>query len=65
MKNTKEIFGKIKNIILWFSILISIYILFSEFLNIGFLKSLVIKILALLHIYIFLKVNTSKFLRGF
>lgn len=64
MKNTKVkiIFGKIKNIILITSVILSILILFSDIILNNLFITFVIKLLAIINIYCFCKVNTEKWL---
>lgn len=69
MKNTKvknkiiNILGKIKNIVLWLSVAISILFLLSEIIyNNNILLTLIVKIISILNIYCFATVNTEKWL---
>ncbi len=68
MKNTKvkneviNILWKIKNIVLWLSVAISILFLLSELIYNNILLTLIIKIISILNIYCFATVNTKRFL---
>ena len=59
MKNTKEIFGKIKNIILISVVLFSLLILFSGIIYNNILITLILKLVAIYNIYCFISVNSD------
>lgn len=59
MKNTKEIFGKIKNIILISVVIFSLLILFSDIIYNNIIITLILKLVAIINIYCFLKVNSN------
>jgi hypothetical protein len=70
MKNTKvknkviNILGKIKNIVLWLSVVISILFLLSEIIYNNILLTLIVKIISILNIYCFITANTEKWLNN-
>ena len=59
MKNTKEIFGKIKNIILIASVILSMLILISDIIYNNILITLILKLVAIINIYCFISVNSD------
>ena len=59
MKNTKELFGKIKNIILISVVLFSLLILFSDIIYNNILITLISKLVAIINIYCFVSVNSD------
>lgn len=59
MKNTKELFGKIKNIILISVVLFSLLILFSDIIYNNILITLISKLVAIYNIYCFVSVNSD------
>ena len=58
MKNTKELFGKIKNIILISVVMFSLLILFSDIIY-NILLTLILKLVAIYNIYCFVSVNSD------
>ena len=59
MKNTKELFGKIKNIILISVIMFSLLILVSDVIYNNILLTLIMKLVAIINIYCFISVNSD------
>lgn len=59
MRNTKEILGKIKNIILISVVLFSLLILFSDFIYNSSILTLIAKLVAIYNIYCFISVNSN------
>lgn len=59
MKNTKELFGKIKNILLISVVLFSFLILFSDIIYNNILITLISKLVAIYNIYCFISVNSD------
>lgn len=59
MKNTKEIFGKIKNIILISVVMFSLLILVSDVIYNNILLTLILKLVAICNLYCFLSVNSN------
>ena len=66
MKNTKVkiIFGKIKNIILITSVLLSLLILFSDIILNSLFITFVVKAMAIINIYCFFKVNAERLINN-
>lgn len=64
MKNTKEILGRIKNIILWASVVLSMLILISELIYNNYTITFILKILAILNLYCFFKVNAERLINN-
>lgn len=63
MKNTKEILGKIKNIILISVVMFSLLILFSDVIYNNILLTLILKLVAIYNIYSFCSVNGERLLK--
>lgn len=59
MKNTKEIFGKIKNIMLISVVVFSLLILFSDIIYDNIFITLISKLVAIHNIYCFISVNSD------
>ena len=59
MKNTKEILGKIKNIILISVVMFSLLILVSDFIYNNIFITLILKLVAIINIYCFTSVNSD------
>lgn len=59
MKNTKEIFGKIKNIILISVVILSLLILVSDVIYNNIIITLILKLVAICNIYCFCSVNSD------
>lgn len=67
MKNTKVkiIFGKIKNIILYISLIISVLVLINnDFIFNNFIVEFLVRLLSLINIYCFFKVNAERIING-
>ena len=68
MKNTKAkiiaILGAIKNIILITSVLLCLLILFSDIILNNLFITFVLKLVAIINIYCFLKVNSDKIINN-
>ena len=64
MRNTKEILGRIKNIILISVIMFSLLILFSGFIYNNILTTFIIKLIALINIYSFCSVNAERLINN-
>lgn len=59
MKNTKELFGKIKNLLLISVVLFSLFILVCDIIYNNILLTLIIKLVAIYNIYSFVSVNSD------
>ena len=59
MKNTKELLGKIKNIVLISVVMFSLLILFSDIIYNNILITLILKLVAMYNIYCFISVNSD------
>ena len=59
MRNTKEILGKIKNIILISVVMFSLLILVSDVIYNNILITLISKLVAIINIYCFISVNSD------
>lgn len=59
MRNTKEILGRIKNIILISVVMFSLLILVSDVIYNNILLTLIIKLVAIINIYCFISVNSD------
>lgn len=59
MKNTKELFGKIKNIILISVVIFSLVILFSDIIYNNIIITLILKLVAIYNVYCFISVNSD------
>ena len=59
MKNTKEILGRIKNIILISVVMFSLLILVSDVIYNNIIITLIIKLVAIINIYCFISVNSN------
>lgn len=59
MKNTKEILGKIKNIMLISVVVFSLLILFSDIIYDNIFITLISKLVAIYNIYCFVSVNSD------
>lgn len=63
MRNTKELFGKIKNIILISVVMFSLLILVSDVIYNSIILTLIIKLIAIYNIYSFCSVNGERLLK--
>lgn len=63
MKKTKELFGRIKNVLLISVVLFSLLILFSDIIYNNIFLTLIIKLIALINIYSFCSVNGERLLK--
>ena len=63
MKNTKELFGRIKNIILIASVILSMLILISDIIYNNILITFILKLLAIFNLYCFSSVNAERLLK--
>mgnify|MGYP003305589372 CR=1 FL=1 len=59
MKNTKELLGKIKNIVLISVVMFSLLILFSDIIYNNILITLILKLVAMYNVYCFVSVNSD------
>lgn len=67
MKNTKVkfIFGKIKNIILYISLIISVLVLINDnFIFNSFIMEFLVRLLSIINIYCFFKVNAERLINN-
>ena len=60
MKKTKELFGRVKNILLISVVLFSLLVLISDFIYNSFILTLIIKLVAIYNIYCFCAVNSDR-----
>ena len=63
MRNTKEILGRIKNIILISVVVFSLLILFSDIIYNNIFITLISKLVAIINIYSFCSVNGERLLK--
>lgn len=63
MRKTKELFGRVKNILLISVVLFSLLVLFSDFIYNSFILTLIIKLVAIYNIYSFCSVNGERLLK--
>ena len=63
MRNTKEILGKIKNIVLISVVMFSLFILVCDILYNNILLTLIFKLVAIYNIYSFCSVNGERLLK--
>ena len=59
MRNTKEIFGKIKNLLLISVVMFSLLILVSDVIYNNILLTLILKLVAICNLYCFFSVNSD------
>lgn len=64
MKKTKELFGRIKNIVLISVVLFSLLVLFSDIIYNNIFLTLIIKLVAIYNIYCFCTVNSDKIINN-
>ena len=59
MRNTKEILGRIKNIVLISVVMFGLLILVSDVVYNNILLTLILKLVAIINIYCFISVNSN------